>query len=931
MIKNKVVIELKDICKVFRVKSQDVSVLKNISLEIYAGDFSILFGPSGCGKSTLLHTILGLETPTSGRVDFLGSEIYKLTEDERAEFRKKNLGMIYQQPNWIKSLNVIENVAFACSLLGIDRDTSLKKAHECLDLVGMANWADYYPTELSSGQQQKISLARSLVTDPKIIIADEPTGNLDYQSGVDLMMLFKKLSEEGKTVIMVTHDINNICLGTKLIQIFDGFLIKIHDLTKIKDKEKFKQEIVSRDVVTPARGGLKIKVYEPEVKIKETFFDRLRNLRMLLRRFGPSFVQTSTFIGLFFVYLSQKFLTRIDRLFRKIVNKSVKTGYSTNKLYLRLVKLLDRSEVGDISQIDLINLSVKNMLIKKNRSLITVGGMAIGIGTIVFLVSIGYGLEKLVVSKVARLEEIKQVDVVPAVASNIKISDKSLESFKEVANVTKILPIVGVVGKVNYKSSNTDIAVYGVLSDYLKESAIKTSTGKIFSSNDLYEKTEISSLPIEGEVAGVSTEYGGQYLEQIRSVTFKIEPNSFIRVRKEPKIGAEIIGYTKRVEGVQSAEEYWGQTYQTDEDTDSQKWLKSKVLLWQMQKCVVDENPECEKNNFVPMRDDDGGQIQKDGYFAELNLAVDQDPEYGQVLGETTESSASAAIASLVDLAVLEATAPAEKVKEVVIGGNSSKEAVVNKSFIQVLGIDENKAIGEKFSVSLIAVGNLVEGGEKVISTPTEYTIVGVIADTSAPLIYLPILNLKQMGINYYSQAKLIITNQNSVEGVRKKIEALGYKTSSVIDTVSQINTLFDSIRIVLGFLGAVALSVAALGMFNTLTVSLLERIREVGMMKTMGMKSSEVKKLFLTESMIMGIFGGVGGLFLGFILGQILSFVLSLFSIFKGAGYINLSYIPPLFSLLILVLSLLVGFVTGIYPSKRATKISALDALRYE
>ncbi|MFA6007092.1 MAG: ATP-binding cassette domain-containing protein [Candidatus Shapirobacteria bacterium] len=928
MIENNIVIELRDIYKVFKVKSQDVKVLKDISLDIYAGDFLILFGPSGCGKSTLLHTILGLEAPSSGTVKFLGSEIYKLSEDDRAEFRKKHVGMIYQQPNWIKSLNVIENVVFACSLLGIDKETSLKKAKSYLELVGMLDWADYYPTELSSGQQQKISLARALVTDPRIIIADEPTGNLDYQSGMDLMKLFKKLSEEGRTVVMVTHDVNNIYLGTKLVQIFDGFLIKIHDLTKVKDKEKFKQEIVNRNVVIPVKSELKIKIYEPEIKKKKNLSDKIRGFKVKAGQFFPSLVQTLSFTALLIVYLGQKFISKIEGFFRKIFGRSINVNNLPNKIYFRLVKFFDRSEIGNISRIDLINLSIKNMLIKKNRSLITVGGMAIGIGAIVFLVSIGYGLEKLVVSRVARLEEIKQVDVAPAVASNIKLSDKSLESFKEIVNVTQVLPIIGVVGKVNYKNSNTDIAVYGVLSDYLKESAIKTSSGKIFTSNNLYQENE-SYLPSEGQVAGVSTSIEEENAST--SVNFKVDPERFIRVRAEAKTGAEIIGYTRRVEGLQTAEEYQGESYQTNEGNSSKKWLKATVLLWQMEKCTVEENPECENNNFVPMRDSGGSQVQKEGCFAELNLVVSQNLGYGQVLGVSTESTASTSANDLIDLAVLEATASAEKVKEVTINESSSKEAVVNKSFLQVLGIDENKAVGETFSASLVAVGSLVDGGEKVVSTPADYIITGVIADTSAPLIYLPILNLKQMGINYYSQMKLVVTNQGDVAGVRKKIEALGYKTTSVVDTVSQINSLFASIRTALALLGAVALSVAALGMFNTLTVSLLERTREVGMMKTMGMKSVEVKKLFLTESMIMGIFGGIGGLFLGFVLGQILSFVLSLFSIFKGAGYINLSYIPPLFTILILTLSLLVGFVTGIYPSKRATKISALNALRYE
>ena len=166
---------------------------------------------------------------------------------------------------------------------------------------------------------------------------------------------------------------------------------------------------------------------------------------------------------------------------------------------------------------------------------------------------------------------------------------------------------------------------------------------------------------------------------------------------------------------------------------------------------------------------------------------------------------------------------------------------------------------------------------------------------------------------------------------IRKQIEAMGYTTRSVADTVAQINSLFATAKTLLLLLGMVALAVAALGMFNTLTVSLLERTREVGLMKAMGMKSSEVKELFLTESMTMGFFGGVLGIVAGFVLGKLLGLILSFFAIFKGVGYIDVSYLPLSFVLVILLLSLIVGLATGIYPAKRATKISALNALRYE
>ena len=166
---------------------------------------------------------------------------------------------------------------------------------------------------------------------------------------------------------------------------------------------------------------------------------------------------------------------------------------------------------------------------------------------------------------------------------------------------------------------------------------------------------------------------------------------------------------------------------------------------------------------------------------------------------------------------------------------------------------------------------------------------------------------------------------------VRSTIEASGYGTVSVVDTVTQIDKLFVSFRLVLAILGMVALIVAALGMFNTLTVSLMERTREVGLMKAMGMKSNEVKELFLTESMIMGFFGGIIGLVAGTLIGKLLSLVLTAFSIVKGVGVVDISYVPPIFVLMVLLLSVIVGILTGYFPARRATKISALNALRYE
>lgn len=233
----KKIISATDIIKVFKVGLQDVQVLKSVSLDVDDGDFMIIFGPSGCGKSTLLHIILGLEPPTSGKVIFSGSDMYDRTsEDDRSSVRKQLVGMVYQQPNWIKSLKVAENVAFPLMLLGLEKVEAYQKALEVLKAVSMQDWAEYYPTELSSGQQQRIALARSLINDPKIIIADEPTGNLDYESGQEMMQLLYDVNQkQGKTIIMVTHDLEYMKFAKTAVRMLDGQIIeKLHGNKKTK-------------------------------------------------------------------------------------------------------------------------------------------------------------------------------------------------------------------------------------------------------------------------------------------------------------------------------------------------------------------------------------------------------------------------------------------------------------------------------------------------------------------------------------------------------------------------------------------------------------------------------------------------------------------------------------------------------------------------
>ncbi len=234
---NNYLIEVKNLQKVFHVGSQDVQVLRGISFEVMPGDFTIIIGPSGCGKSTLLHTILGLEPPTDGEVFMLNKNLYdKTTEDDRSEFRKRHIGMIYQQPNWVRSLNVIENVAFPLLLLGVEKKLATERAFLSLREVKMERWATNFASELSGGQQQRVALARALVVNPDIIIADEPTGNLDYQAGQDVMQLLSDLNQNsGKAIVMVTHDLEYLKYCKRAVQLLDGKVVNVYDGEGVND------------------------------------------------------------------------------------------------------------------------------------------------------------------------------------------------------------------------------------------------------------------------------------------------------------------------------------------------------------------------------------------------------------------------------------------------------------------------------------------------------------------------------------------------------------------------------------------------------------------------------------------------------------------------------------------------------------------------
>lgn len=212
----------------FAVSDQTVDAVKSASVNIPEGEFTIIYGASGSGKSSLLNILSGLQKPTKGTLKFKETDLYVKSPNELAYFRASELGIVYQTNYWVKSLNVLENVSMPLYFLGHTKASAHALALEALDKVHMASYAKKYPALLSGGEQQRVAMARAIVSDPPVIIADEPTGNLDSKNGDKIINLLKSLAHDhGKTVILVTHNMEYLAIAGHLLEIQDGVVTEI--------------------------------------------------------------------------------------------------------------------------------------------------------------------------------------------------------------------------------------------------------------------------------------------------------------------------------------------------------------------------------------------------------------------------------------------------------------------------------------------------------------------------------------------------------------------------------------------------------------------------------------------------------------------------------------------------------------------------------
>ncbi len=216
------IIETENLVKVFRTEEVETTALDNVDLKVDEGEFVSLMGPSGCGKSTLLHILGLIDNPTDGHYRFLGEEVSGYTESKRVNLRKANIGFVFQSFNLINELTVYENVELSLVYNKVPASDRKKRVEEVLEKMDMGHRRNHFPLQLSGGQQQRVAVARAIVNQPNLILADEPTGNLDSEHGDEVMKILTKLNQEGSTIFMVTHSQENADHSNRTIRLLDG-------------------------------------------------------------------------------------------------------------------------------------------------------------------------------------------------------------------------------------------------------------------------------------------------------------------------------------------------------------------------------------------------------------------------------------------------------------------------------------------------------------------------------------------------------------------------------------------------------------------------------------------------------------------------------------------------------------------------------------
>lgn len=680
----------------------------------------------------------------------------------------------------------------------------------------------------------------------------------------------------------------------------------------------------------------------------------------------------------------------IIALLRKI-DQRLKISKKFKKCCLFIKDFFCTAKEGQLAWYYLTKLAVSNLRSSTSRTFITAGAITLGTGAIVVLVSFGFGLQNIVTKRLL-YDNAKRIADVQSNSTALTLNKENIEQISKINGVEDYASAISAAGYLEFRESKIDVVVIAAQNKFLEYTNYLPNFGTGFSevANQEYvappaQEDEISDLIEMSYQPEVLGEADSQInLEEAitgETIRFRVKDDEYLPLRVQPNDKAEILGYVRgSLLKNYAAMEVWGGQYISPstsgrfiQDTDGQwygRWLKATVPIHEEKAATV----------YVPKVDEKQEQVSMEGYLPEVNvhllsaeeITVERQlakimAEEGQVLGEST-SSADTTTSEATDSA--EATASAitqeatfddsslsvlnlnneqdlsdltDLVKEnqtVVqqtlqnqlavfdVQKEGGKEILLSTALLETWQLEPKDVLGKTVNLEYILSGGTISGlSGKVKSLPVSYTIVGIIKDTR-PVVFTPLGDLQSIGADRYSSLKVLAKDNGQLKNVREQIEAIGFTTQSLVDTLLQVEKLFNVMRFLLGSFGMIALIVAIIGMFNTLTVSLLERTREIGVMKTMGTTNADVLKLFVLESVVLGILGGILGIILGLGLGNAINL---LFKLLNPDASANLFQSPLNFLIFMLILSVLIGFFTGLYPARRAKRISALNALRYE
>jgi len=644
---NQPLAQIKNLIKTFRLKKNFVRALRGVNFSLYPGEFLIIYGPSGCGKSTLLNMISGLDNPTRGSILIQGQDLRQLKAKDLIKYRRHSIGVVFQNYNLIPSISVLANVTMPLYFSGVPRKERVMRAKEVLRTVNLEDKLKRYPTDLSGGEQQRVAIARAIVANPPIIIADEPTGNLDEKSGWEVISLLSHLNCKYKTtILLVTHNPAYFSVADRILYMKNG-------------------RVVKEDLV-------------PEK----------------MRYGGP--------------------VPTVPEL----------TNYVASRI---------KNNMGFR---DMLALAFKHFRYAKVRTFLTILGITIGIGAIILLVSLGFGLQNITTTRLADFETLQTISVSQG-AQGEKLDDSQIEKIKAISGVELVSPNTNFVASGTLMSTSTSISVTGVNPQYLDFEQIDLTSGRVF----------------------------------------------------------------------------------TDE---------------------------------------------------------------------------------------------------------KSQEAIVSQTALKSLDInDESSVLNQKIKLSLIT--------EEMQSQDLEMTVCGVTGEKGSPVVYVPLDSVKKIS-PVYSSLNVKVKNRKEIGSVAAEIDKLGFQTSSTSQLVDQVDKAFLIIQILLGAVGAIAFFVASFGIINTMTISLLERTHEIGIMKALGISQKDIRRVFINEAGFFGFFGGILGIAFGVFVGQFLNGLVYVLMRQSVGGEALVPFVTPWkFALFVLIFSVLIARLAGYYPAIRATKLSPLESLRRE